>query len=467
MDRLRMIRKDLTLTLMVAIALTGQACLDDSSVDSNAEDQLEEGEADPGGAASSPDHSSLAFSYPVDGLSSSELDLFAIGNSLFQKNWISAPATATARDGLGPLFNEASCSTCHFMDGRDEPRSNGKTVLAPLFRVGQGVNPYPGYGTQLQVQSLEGVAPEVEITVTYQDSIGQYGDGSNYELQIPTYSFINEAYGSLAGAGFSPRIGPAVFGGGLLEGVPLDSLKSWADENDIDQDGISGRIHWISTDEGQVPGRFGWKADASSLEAQTAEASFHDMGLSNPLHPKQNCQPEEIACNEKPTGNDEDGLELDKAGLESIVFYLQGLSVPTRRSPMKLDVTEGKILFNEINCQICHRPTAVTNHSKVASLSGQKIYMYTDLLLHNMGSGLSDTRKDSFVQSAEWKTPPLWGLGLVPVVNGHTRYLHDGRARDLNEAILWHGGEAKASQKAYTQLKQSERDAVIEFLESL
>jgi CxxC motif-containing protein (DUF1111 family) len=264
----------------------------------------------------------------------------------------------------------------------------------------------------------------------------------------------------------SPRIAPAVMGVGLLEAVPAGDITARADPDDSDGDGISGRPNqvWDPVAEAMALGRFGWKAGQPTVRAQAAAAFVGDLGITSTLHPDQPCTAVEADCAAAPDG----GMpELDDNKLDRVTFYNRTLAVPARRDVTDVAVQAGAQNFAELGCSSCHTPTMSTGDDDIPALAQQEIHPYTDLLLHDMGSRLADDRPEFAASGTEWRTAPLWGIGLVERVNGHTRFLHDGRARSLEEAILWHGGEAAAAQQGFRDLSATERAELIAFLESL
>jgi CxxC motif-containing protein (DUF1111 family) len=265
----------------------------------------------------------------------------------------------------------------------------------------------------------------------------------------------------------SPRVGPAMIGLGLLEALDEATVVALADEDDADGDGISGRPNHVWDEKRQQPmlGRFGWKANQPTIEQQTAGAFLGDIGITSPMFPTPNCPPAQTACATATSGGDP---EIDQNKIDQVVYYSLLLAVPARRKVKDREVLKGKGLFAEAGCLDCHATKLVTGQlAGFPEVSGQTIHPYTDLLLHDMGEGLADHRPDFLATGTEWRTPPLWGIGLVHVVNGHTFFLHDGRARDLNEAILWHGGEAERAREAYRTMRRDDRAALLRFLESL
>lgn len=434
------------------------------------------GEEYSGGETTVFDASEQAFTYPAQNLSSERRRTFYFGNNLFNDNWVTAPASTEGRDGLGPTFNAQSCSGCHFKDGRGAPpTSPSEPLQGLLFRlsvpgVGEhgGVIGDPVYGDQFNPYAIQGVPAEGKVEITYQELPGYFADGSAYSLRAPTYSFHSMAYGPLAeDIQISPRVAPGMIGLGLLEAIEASVLRSLEDPDDADGDGISGRLNtvWDERLQTYTVGRFGWKANQPGLEQQNAGAFLGDMGITSPLFPSENCPPSQRECTEALTGG---APELDDAGLEAVTYYSRTLAVPARRDWTHAEVRRGKALFQEANCASCHVPQFVTGEVPAfPELSHQTFYPYTDLLLHDMGEALADHRPDHDASGTEWRTPPLWGIGLVETVNHHTYFLHDGRARNLTEAILWHGGEAEASKEHFRSMSVQDRAALLRFLNSL
>ncbi len=419
------------------------------------------------------DETENAFALAVPKLSSRQRRAFAVGNSFFNRNWVTAPASTTGRDGLGPTFNAQSCSSCHFKDGRAQPPRGGRDaelgLLLRLSVAGPGGRPQPvrRYGGQLQDRAIVGVPAEGRIRITRSPLRGRYADGTPYTLLAPRYEVVNGAFGPLpADMRISPRVAPAVFGVGLLEAVPERAIVAQADPGDADGDGVSGRANRVGGERsgGTRLGRFGWKANVPTVEQQNAGALQGDIGITNPIFDEQNCARGQDACAAAPGGG---APEVDEHTLQRVTFYTRTLAVPARRAVEAPDASAGERTFEELGCTSCHRPELRTGASDVPALAGQDIRPYTDLLLHDMGSGLADGRPDGLASGSEWRTPPLWGIGLVEAVNGHTRFLHDGRARDLSEAILWHGGEARAAMERFRALARPQRRDLLAFLESL
>ncbi len=330
-----------------------------------------------------------------------------------------------------------------------------------------GPVPDPAYGDQLQDRAINGVEPEGRIALTHEPIEIERADGTVSTLALPIYTFEDLAYGELSEELLvSPRIAPIVAGSGLLEAIPDDKISAAADPDDEDSDGISGRVNmvWDARAEELRIGRFGWKANVPTLEQQTAAAFLGDIGITSPLFPDPGCTETQASCHDAPSGGEP---EIDQQKIDRIVFYLRTLAVPARRDVEHDEVRQGEEIFSRIGCSSCHTPTVETGDSPIEELANQTIHPYTDLLLHDMGPALADGRPDFGASGSEWRTPPLWGIGLVDTVNGHTRFLHDGRARSLEEAILWHGGEAEAARLSFTELTDEEVEALLAFLEDL
>ncbi len=465
------------LVAVIALTLLIAACTDDpqAGVTTAAVDATPGELAASGGGATVHNDGAQAFAQSVPGLDAEQRRAFAVGNNFFNDNWVTAPSSTTARDGLGPVFNAQSCSSCHFKDGRAEPPSGERPeelgLLLRLSVPGEGEHgqplPDPTYGGQLQDRAINGVPAEGQIGIASEELHGTFDDGTPYTLVKPDYSVTDAAFGPLGkGVMISPRIAPPVFGAGLLEAVPEDQVRDLARRQEAADDGISGRVNlvWSPTAQAMALGRFGWKANVATVEEQTAGAFHGDIGITSRLHPLQDCTPVQTACAAAPTGGDP---EVSDEKLDRVVFYTRTLAVPARRDVGASDTDRGAELFDQLDCSACHVPELRTGGSDIDALSDQTIRPYTDLLVHDMGTDLADDRPDGQASGTEWRTAPLWGIGLTDEVNGHTRFLHDGRARDLNEAILWHGGEAQDARDGYLALSREDRDDLIAFLNSL
>lgn len=439
-----------------------------------------EGAGDPpvefsGGWTTVFDRSRQAYSFPVANLPASRRASFFVGNSFFNENWVAAPASTAGRDGLGPLFNARSCSACHFKDGRgrapeagEEPSSMILRISVPGGEHGGAPKPDPHYGNQIQHRAIPGVPAEATVRVEYEMIAGKYADGDEYELRRPIHRLTKFGYGEpVAGLMISGRVAPALMGAGLLEAIPRETLTALEDVEDRDGDGISGRMNsvWDEESRALVPGRFGWKAEQPTVRQQVAAAFRGDMGLTTPVFRLENHTPLQTACVDQPSGGDP---EVSPRIFDDVVSYCRALAVPARRDWNDAIVLRGERLFREARCHACHVPELRTGvEPDRPELSDQLIRPYTDLLLHDMGEGLSDGRPSFGASGQEWRTPPLWGVGLIATVNGHTNLLHDGRARGFAEAILWHGGEAEASRNAFRRMNREDREALLAFLESL
>jgi CxxC motif-containing protein (DUF1111 family) len=465
------------LVAVVALTLLIAACTDDAeqAAGTTAPARTPAELAASGGDATVDNAGAQAFAQPVNGLDRDEQQAFVVGNNFFNDNWVTAPASTTARDGLGALFNAQSCSSCHFKDGRAEPPSvESPEELGLLLRLSVpgeddhgGPAPHPVYGGQLQDRAVAGAPIEGTIGVSTTEVRGAFEDGTPYTLQAPGYTVDEPGYGPLSpDTMISPRIAPPVFGVGLLEAVTESTVRELAAAQAEAGEGISGRpnVVWSPSAGDMVLGRFGWKANVATVEEQTAGAFVGDVGITSWLHPEQSCTSAQLECLAAPNGGDP---EVSDDKLDRVVFYTRTLAVPARRDVGDATTARGEDLFEQLNCSACHVSELRTGDADVEALSNQTIRPYTDLLLHDMGPGLADGRPDGEAGPSEWRTAPLWGIGLTDEVNGHTRFLHDGRARDLTEAILWHGGEAEAAREGFLGLSRPQRDDLIAFLNSL
>jgi CxxC motif-containing protein (DUF1111 family) len=405
-----------------------------------------------------------AFSLPSAAIDFEARSDFFVGNGVFDRPWVVAPSSTIASDGLGPHFNARSCQGCHIKDGRGHPPSPGDAnMVSMLFALsGPQGGPDPALGGQLQDQATPGLPAEGRVRVTYEPEPFAYPDGSVVQLRRPIY----ETDAPLApGVSLNPRIAPPMIGLGLVEAIAAEDLAAHADPEDRDGDGVSGRLGMA----GDEVGRFGWKAMEPTILEQTATAFSNDMGLSTRARPEPwgDCTASQPSCRAAFHGDDDGAPEVADDLLDLVVFYASHLAVPARRDVDDPVVLEGKRLFYEARCTACHVPKHATRTDAPEGQAGQLIWPYSDFLLHDMGPGLADPNPTADRDGAEWRTPPLWGIGLTETVNGHTFFLHDGRARSLEEAILWHGGEAEASRDAFAAYSAQERAALIRFLESL
>ena len=416
---------------------------------------------------------------------------FKMGNGLFRKTWVSSPSSTQASDGLGPLFNARACQECHLKDGRGNPPVGDARAVSMFLRLSVPPKteaehaalaardllriPEPVYGGQLQNFAVSGVPAEGEMRITYEDVPVALAGGETATLRKPAYDIADLAYGPMAeDVQISPRVAPPMIGVGLLEAIHPGDILAHADPDDADGDGISGRPSMVRDPaSGElVLGRFGWKASVPDVMTQSADAFSGDMGLSTAPNPAVwgDCTETQVACREAPHGvqprlGDE---EAPAEVLDLVAFYSRNLAVPVRRDIDDPEVLAGKGLFYAFGCAACHVPKYVTSRdAPQPEHRFQLIWPYTDLLLHDMGPGLADGAPVGDASGSEWRTPPLWGIGLTETVNGHTNFLHDGRARSLLEAVLWHGGEAEAARQRVVDASPEERAALIRFLESL
>lgn len=448
--------------------------------------QAEPGEALSGGKATILRSDRNAFSMPSANLTPERRLDFSVGNSFFRSPWVIAPSTTTARDGLGPLFNTNACQNCHIRDGRGHPpEADARNAVSMLVRLSipdqpqfikeierLGVVPEPVYGTQLQDMSIPGVAPEGKVRVSYDSETVTFEDGHQVELRRPTVEITQLGYGPMhPDTRISARVAPPMIGLGLLEAIPEAALLANEDPDDRNNDGIRGRANRVSDDaQGKtVVGRFGWKAGQPNVNQQNVHAFAGDMGLTSTLKPEDDCTPAQVECRAAPNGDGDNGeREVSDNILRLVTFYTRNLAVPARREVNSPQVLAGKNLFFQAGCQGCHTPQFTTGSDNVEpELANQVIRPYSDLLLHDMGPGLADNRSEFAAGGQDWRTPPLWGIGLTETVSGHTQFLHDGRARNLLEAVLWHGGEAEAARRQVLTFNAEQRAALLAFLNSL
>lgn len=418
-------------------------------------------------------------------------DRFKLGNALFRKLWVSSPSSTEASDGLGPLFNSRSCQSCHLKDGRGRPPEADEPAVSMFLRLSVPPKtdeerlrlashefsriPEPTYGGQLQNFAVQGLKPEGRMAITYREEPVTLHDGTVVSLRHASYSVEDLGYGPMAkDVMLSPRVAPPMIGLGLVEQIEPADILANADPNDTNGDGISGKASMArDPDTGElVLGRFGWKATTPSIKVQSAEAFSGDIGISTPLVTDAfgECSIAQTVCRDAPSGVQErlGAVEAPDPILGLVTYYSRNLAVPARRDVGDPQVLRGKKVFYDAGCTACHTPKFVT--SKAAPDKAQRfqlIWPYSDFLLHDMGEGLADHRPVGDASGSEWRTQPLWGIGLTETVNGHTLFLHDGRARNLAEAILWHGGEAEAARDAYAAMDKADRDALHRFLESL
>ncbi|WP_051221465.1 di-heme oxidoredictase family protein [Neptunomonas japonica] len=451
-------------------------------------------------SSSQPAVSKHIFSLPQANLTQEERLSFVLGKSLFEKIWVSSPSSTTASDGLGPLYNARSCLSCHIRNGRGQPtntKNPDHMAASMMMRISIpaqteqhkadlaagliGVVPEPTYGTQLQDSSVQGLLAEGKATIRYNEipiklstEAPSPTEKSAISLRAPEYTIEQLNYGPLPNnIQMSPRIAPPMIGLGLLAAISETDILAKEDPNDIDGDGISGRANrvWDIQQQQTTLGRFGWKAGNPTLLQQNNAALHSDIGISSPMFPSGagECTAQQTDCQSFTNGNSAhlDNAEASAQMVSLIEFYTRNLAVPKRRNSHTPAVLNGQATFTQIGCQRCHTPRYETPSDVPAAQANQVIWPYTDLLLHDMGEGLADHRPEFQASGREWRTPPLWGVGLTKAVSRHTQFLHDGRARNLYEAILWHGGEAQASKASFMQLPLQDRNNLITFLESL
>ncbi|MEA5392341.1 di-heme oxidoredictase family protein [Cyanobium gracile UHCC 0139] len=403
------------------------------------------GAADPrqaAGAMTVANRTSAAFEQPAAGLTPAELERHLVADVLFDRTHV--PLEGAPGAGLGPRFNAASCIACHVRNGRGRPLM-GESLVRVALRDGQ---PVPGLGHQVRDRAVLGARPDAAVTVAWQERDGL----RRPEVQLEGGTSLDLSERSVAR---SLRVAPPLIGLGLLEAVPEAAILAHADPDDRDGDGISGRPHWLA--EGERPprlGRFGWKAGAATVRDQTADAFLNDMGLTTAARP--------------------DGagvVDINGAELTLVTYYSQTLGAPRTALPASSPVVRrGRELFDTLACSRCHVPRLTTGRSPEAVagvINGQPIWPYTDLLLHDMGDGLDDGVVEKGAPGREWRTAPLWGVGLAQRVNGSAGFLHDGRARSLEEAILWHGGEAASARERFTALAPEQRRRLLGWLQQL
>ena len=449
-------------------------------------------EAMSGGATTSTHKAdSGAFSHPSATMPFERKQDFKLGNALFQKLWVSSPSSTQASDGLGPLYNARSCQACHVKDGRGRPPLAGENAVSLFLRLARPARneaeraviarhevlnfPDETYGRQLQNVAIPGLTAEGKPVVTYIEKPVRLADGEVVMLRKPDYAVAGLHYGPLGvDTTLSARIAMPTLGLGLIEAIAEADILAGADPDDKNGDGISGRPAFVRDHRtGEVKlGRFGWKAQNASVRDQSASAFSHDIGISTPdaQNAYGDCTDVQKDCLAMPTGVQPrlGPVEAPDPILDLVTFYTENLAVPQRRDVGNPTVLRGKQLFYASGCTSCHTPKFVTRRDAADPIqSFQLIWPYSDFLLHDMGEELADGQQVGEANGQEWRTQPLWGIGLTRSVNGNGFYLHDGRARSLTEAILWHGGEAQKARDAFADLQKSDRQALLAFLESL
>lgn len=458
-------KKSLFIPLLYVLFLT--SCNDDiiEPIATNIEDR-----SMAGGNTTTTEVHSDAFSIPAENLSSNELEIHLEGDAQFEQIFVTAPANINS--GLGPIFNNNACDKCHPKDGRSKFPDNFDTTNGFFLRTSipgtdahGGPKPTPGFGVQIQNQAIYGYQKEAKLAVTFEYITETFPDGTQVELRKPTFSIANSYIPFPSNAMISPRMSMPVFGLGLIEAIPESRILELQDIDDANGDGISGKANYVWDDFTQSTrlGRFGWKANTPSVLIQSAGAYHQDMGVTTSIFYTE-------SGNGQTNGNDglADDPEVSDEILNQVVTYCRTLAVPAARDINNIDVNSGyKLFVNDLKCAQCHTPSHTTGNTDIAGLSNQKIWPFSDFLLHDMGEDLADHRPDFLANGFEWRTRPLWGIGLTNLVNGHQNFLHDGRARTMTEAILWHGGEAEDAKNKFKALPKFQRDQVLVFLNSL
>lgn len=427
-----------------------------------------------GGTLTVADESAAAYSLPAPGLDPAQVELFANGRQEFHQHWVVLPVIG-GKWGRGPTSNGEECTGCHEGNGRGRaPASPDENLVSMVVRLsvpGKDATgaplPHPAYGDQLQEQGELGKVPaEGEASVIWEEREELLGDGTRVSLRSPRVAFRKLAFGPMGDDTLtSLRVAPPVIGAGLLDAVPEEQMLEIAAAQKTA--GFNGRPNYVWDAERQALaiGRFGWKANQPTLRQQTAAAYLGDMGVTTVLFAADNCPSVQKACRNRPGGT---VPEQTYRPFDEIVFYMQSLGVPAQRRTEALEVVHGERVFAQAQCAVCHVPALRTgDYPAMPRLARQVIRPYTDLLLHDMGDGLADGRPDFEAGGRDWRTAPLWGLGLGATVNGNTGLLHDGRARTLEEAVLWHGGEAAGAREAFRRLPRADRKALLAFLQSI
>lgn len=456
-------KKALTILAIISFVFLGIVCR-------KAANNFPEEYYDPrlsGGAATVFTATSQAFGEAIPGLNAYDEFVHHVGDAIFNQTFVSAPAPQFP--GLGPRYNNVSCISCHHNDGKGTPTAGSVTssLLTRISIPGMDIHgaplEAPEFGNQLQDKAISGWKPEIKLNIDYQEQPFTYPDGSTTTLRKPIYT-ITQPFSPLpASYHISVRLAPPVFGLGLIDLIPEDAILKNADPNDMDEDGISGRPNYVYNSFLQKIelGKYGLKANTGSILIQVAAAFVQDMGVTNYVFKNENNITD-------PNAGNNITPDITDSVFDATVFYVRTLAVPARRDVEDATALRGEQLFAQIKCSSCHIPTFQTGVDvRLKALSNQRIHPYTDLLLHDMGDALADGRPDYQADGNEWKTPALWGVGLFPKTNGTPFYLHDGRARSIEEAILWHGGEAQKSKDDFAKLSKEERKALIKFVESL
>jgi CxxC motif-containing protein (DUF1111 family) len=510
-----------TLLILTACGSGGDGSSDDvvDSTDGNespAPPPTQQAEHLSGGTTSVTDSSADAFSERSANMTDIDrVKTFNLGNDFFENPWVAGSASTSSRDGVGALFNNNACQDCHIRDGRGhapnvsatEDGTDFSSILLKAARSSISAAdaalmqqsllakvPDSSVGGQLQHDANATIIREVDLSVSYTDVPVQFADGVTMILRKPvwalTSNYAGSGYDFDADSVFSARVAPPMIGMGLLALIPQADITINEDPADGNGDGVSGKANyvWSVAEQTVLLGRFGWRAGQPSVLEQSAGAFVNDMGLTSRLQLTENCRPHQADCLAAPNGNGDSNTDSTDASydyevsdtiLDAVAFYASHLSVPQRRDAYSEEVQAGKTLFNEAGCSACHIEQYQTGSStEHPELANQTIFPYTDLLLHDMGEDLADFSIDNspaadsvqveFLASArEWRTPPLWGLGLTQTVDPQATFLHDGRARSILDAVLWHGGEAQNAKQKLLQMSSEQREQLLAFLNDL
>ena len=470
--------------LRISFALNGMAVaalLCAAGVNAGATETL------PGVVVTTSNRGPSAYEQPIAPLPSDQRSEFFRGRQLVRQSWVIPPSEDRSIAGLGPLYSQIACIACHPGNGRGfAPNSPAEPMRAMLVRLSvPGVAahgapvPVPAYGNQFNEFGVPGVPGDGRAELSYQVRNVTLTDAEVVVLRKPSVRLVDLAYGELpAQTRTSARIGQALYGLGLLSAVPDATLVALSKARK--PAGIHGRLNrvWEVTPDNPIHpgrtaiGRFGWKANMPNLRQQIAGAFLGDMGITSSLFPVEHCTEVQTACQHAPSAGTSTEPELSAAALSQVEFYHLALAAPEPRKASNAEeqavLERGARLFTQVQCAACHIPTLRTGtFPRLPVLAQQNIHPFTDLLLHDMGEGLADHRSDFLANGREWRTAPLWGIGLAQTVEAQVGYLHDGRARTPQEAILWHGGEASIARARYIRLPKAERQALLAYLQSL
>ncbi len=427
-----------------------------------------------GGSTTVFDTSRDAFSLSARNLNDEDRDRYGLGKSLFQRAWVRAPASTTGGDGLGPTYAATACTSCHTRGGRgDVPHEAGDRAIGLVVKLASGETasgakvPEPSYGFGLQPFAIEGVPAEGALDFAFDEVELRVSESLTLKARKYRVSPRDLAFGPFVqNTHVSLRLAPQIVGLGLLEAVSERDVKSRVDPEDRDGDGVRGvasEVNDLATGEKKL-GRFGWKASFATVTDVAAAAFREDIGITSTLFPEENCPAPQTACRAAPNGG---APELGPEKLAEVAFFARSVAVPARRLTDDRDALLGERVFRDVGCATCHVAELRTSRGALPALAEQTFAPYTDLLLHDLGDELADVTPFPSHDARLFRTPPLWGLGLHATVNGHDALLHDGRARDVTEAIAWHGGEAARSRRAFFERSSEDRVKMLRFLGSL